>query len=49
VTDFFDFYIGNFHWPAFNIADSAITIGAALVLLDMLRSRRAAHQPAHKT
>lgn len=27
VTDFIDLYIGNLHWPAFNIADSAITVG----------------------
>jgi len=30
VVDFIDFYIRGFHWPAFNIADSAITVGAAL-------------------
>lgn len=34
VVDFFDFYIKNSHWPAFNIADSAITIGASLFILD---------------
>ncbi|WAW09324.1 signal peptidase II [Oxalobacter vibrioformis] len=37
VTDFIDFYIGTWHWPAFNIADSAITIGAVLFILDELR------------
>lgn len=37
VTDFIDFYIGTWHWPAFNIADSAITIGAVLFILDELK------------
>ena len=32
VVDFLDFYVGNFHWPAFNVADSAICIGAALCI-----------------
>lgn len=45
VTDFLDFYVGAYHWPAFNLADSGITVGAALVVLDMVRSRR----PAAKT
>jgi len=33
VIDFLDFYLGNYHWPAFNIADSAICVGAGLFLL----------------
>ena len=33
VADFLDVYIGNSHWPAFNIADSAITIGVAMLLI----------------
>jgi signal peptidase II len=37
VTDFLDFHVGAWHWPAFNVADSAITIGALLFLLDELR------------
>lgn len=37
VIDFLDFYVGNWHWPAFNVADSAICIGAVLFVLDELR------------
>lgn len=40
VTDFLELYVSRFHWPAFNVADSAISIGACLVLLDMLRAKR---------
>lgn len=40
VVDFVDVYWGNWHFWAFNIADSAITIGAALLILDMLRAGR---------
>jgi signal peptidase II len=42
VTDFLDFYIGSYHWPAFNVADSAIVIGSALLLIEALRPRRQA-------
>ena len=42
VVDFLDFHLGGRHFPAFNIADSAITIGAACLILDeLLRVRRA--------
>lgn len=37
VTDFLDFYLGSHHWPAFNAADSAIVIGAGLLLFKLLR------------
>jgi signal peptidase II len=37
VIDFLDFYIGGWHWPAFNVADSAIVLGAGLFVLDELR------------
>lgn len=37
VIDFLDLHVGSWHWPAFNVADSAITIGAALFVLDELR------------
>jgi signal peptidase II len=36
VFDFADFHVGEWHWPAFNIADSAIVVGVALMLLDSL-------------
>lgn len=37
VVDFIDFYVGKWHWPAFNVADSAITLGVILLLLSGLR------------
>ena len=37
VIDFLDFYARNWHWPAFNIADSAICVGAVLFVIDELR------------
>ena len=39
VTDFVEVYAGNHYFPAFNVADSSITVGAGLLLLDMWRSR----------
>jgi len=33
VVDFLDFYVGNYHWPAFNVADSFLTIGIALLVI----------------
>ena len=38
VVDFLDFYIGPYHWPAFNVADMAVSVGAALLLITLLRS-----------
>lgn len=41
VVDFLDFYLGGYHWPAFNIADSAICVGAGLfIILNILESRK---------
>lgn len=40
VVDFLDFHIGHWHWPAFNVADTAITIGALLLIIDILRTHR---------
>lgn len=39
VIDFLDFHAFGYHWPAFNVADSAITCGAVLLVIDALRPR----------
>ncbi|WP_341503061.1 signal peptidase II [Gallaecimonas sp. GXIMD4217] len=44
VVDFLDFYVGSWHWPAFNIADSAICVGAALLILASFRSDKSESQ-----
>jgi signal peptidase II len=36
VVDFLDFYVHNYHWPAFNIADSAITVGVTIFIFHLL-------------
>jgi signal peptidase II len=42
VIDFLDFHVAGWHWPAFNVADSAIVLGAGLLILDeLLRVRQA--------
>jgi len=46
VTDFIDFYVGSHHWYTFNVADSAIVMGAGLVLLELFRDWR--HQPTQE-
>ena len=44
VVDFLDFYLGSWHYPAFNVADIAICVGAASLILDeILRARRTKH------
>ncbi|MEZ5399333.1 MAG: signal peptidase II [Bryobacteraceae bacterium] len=43
VTDFLDVFAGTVHWPTFNVADSAITVGALMIVFELLRS------PAPKT
>jgi len=40
VTDFFELWLGTYHYPAFNVADSAITIGAVFLLSDILFGRQ---------
>jgi signal peptidase II len=46
VVDFLDFHLGRFHWPAFNLADSAIVGGALLVLVEILFTRAPAGERA---
>lgn len=45
VVDFLDFYWGNGgpHFPAFNVADSAITVGVSLMIIDIIKKERQAH------
>ncbi|HYU34705.1 MAG TPA: signal peptidase II [Thermoanaerobaculia bacterium] len=46
VTDFIDVYVGSYHWPSFNVADSAISIGIVLMAIDSFRSRKKAAESA---
>lgn len=39
VTDFIDVYYGSYHWHTFNVADSAISVGIGLMILEIVRSR----------
>jgi signal peptidase II len=39
VIDFLDFYLGSYHWPAFNVADSAISVGIAIFLFHLVFSK----------
>ena len=41
VIDFLDFFYGSYHWPAFNVADSCITIGVLLMFVDLIQAGRA--------
>ncbi|CAA7616290.1 Lipoprotein signal peptidase [Candidatus Terasakiella magnetica] len=40
VADFLDIHVGLYHWPAFNVADSAITVGAIVLVVDSLFAKR---------
>ena len=40
VVDFLDFYLSTYHWPAFNVADSAICIGIGLMALELVKGDR---------
>lgn len=43
VVDFLDVHVAGYHWPAFNVADSAIVVGVGMLLLESLFVRRDAH------
>lgn len=43
VVDFLDFHVAGWHWPAFNVADSAITVGVALLLWQQLTHKEPTH------
>jgi signal peptidase II len=44
VVDFVDVYWRSYHWPMFNVADSAISVGVCMLVLDMLREPRSAEK-----
>ncbi|SNR62655.1 signal peptidase II [Humidesulfovibrio mexicanus] len=44
VVDFLDFHVGGYHWPAFNVADIAITCGAFSVIVSMYMKNRREHK-----
>lgn len=46
VVDFLDFHVSRYHWPAFNVADSAISIGVSLMFLDMVLDWRRENRKA---
>jgi signal peptidase II len=46
VVDFFDFHLGGYHWPAFNVADSAIVLGALLLVAEILFAKSPAGEKA---
>jgi signal peptidase II len=47
VIDFVDVFWGPHHWPAFNVADSAISVGVVMLVVDMLRAPRTLHNAEH--
>jgi signal peptidase II len=46
VVDYLDVYVGPYHWPTFNLADTAISVGVGLILLEILWSQRGTRQTA---
>ena len=49
VVDFLLFYIGRYQWPAFNVADSAIVVGAGLLVIEVLFSRPSKERQAGRS
>ena len=46
VVDFLDFHVAGWHWPAFNVADSAITVGAGILIFESFLHKRSNETPA---
>jgi signal peptidase II len=46
VTDFLLFYVGRYQWPAFNVADSAIVVGACLLVYEIMFTKTPAQEKA---
>ena len=46
VVDFLDFHAAGWHWPAFNVADSAITLGAGILIVESFLQKRSSETPA---
>jgi signal peptidase II len=44
VVDFLLFYVGQYQWPAFNVADSAIVVGAGLLVIEIILEKPQAHE-----
>jgi signal peptidase II len=49
VIDFLDVYVESYHWPAFNVADSAITVGVACLIIHFAFERKETALPAPET
>jgi len=47
VVDFLDFFVDGYHWPAFNVADSAIVIGAVMLIAEILFAKQPARERSH--
>ena len=47
VTDFLEFHVGSYYWPSFNVADSAIVVGAILLVGDIVFSKAPEQQKGH--
>lgn len=48
VVDFLDFHVAGWHWPVFNVADSAITLGAGLIIWDSLWGKKTENERQDK-
>lgn len=46
VVDFLDFHVAGWHWPAFNVADSAITVGAGILIVESFFQKKSNETPA---